>query len=194
MEIPDHLDNLEREELRELYDGAISHFQYQHEDVWRGQKYYTTLNTGIFGGAIALGRLESVGGVLDPRLIPLFFVGIVTSFLGYRTVKRLRRYWLQAGVKKTAIEYLLGYRREFSRNDVGTNLAISWVMEPRAPHGQGKGEKFESVEDIVGRKEEWIAENVRRRGVTYWFMNLQVFFLLLNLSMILLLVANELLF
>lgn len=186
---PDDLGSLDRDELRDLYMESIQHLKYATDNVWRGQKYYTTLNTAIFGGAIGLGRLEVVGGPLDVWMLPIFVIGAFTSLLGWKSITSLRRYFLQSRLKKIGLEHLLGYRRSFSRGgEIETDLAISWKMLPSSSRIQGDVRGFDDLRFDAIREafsEDWIEDNIHKRGsVTYWFVTLHRLFFILHISLI----------
>ncbi|MCP8321750.1 MAG: hypothetical protein H3Z52_12560 [archaeon] len=157
---------IDEPKLKELYKLSIDHLRYQHGDVWRGQQFYTTLNISIIGVAVTLLRLGGQG--TKSATLTLFVIGTLTSLFGLLTVRRLRIYYLEAAVHKTLVEYLLHYRSELTAEDVkGRELAVPWVF-PK--------------EDILKNPKCWISRNIWRwGGVTFYFMILQLVFIILNI-------------
>jgi len=196
METPDEFDELDRGEIRKLYAESINHFKYSVDNVWRCQKYYTTLNTAILGGAIGLGRLDMVGTLLSPWTLPFFITGTITSFIGWKSIIQLRRYYLQARLKKICFEHILGYRNSFSiSGNITTDLTISWKSTPTSKFQEGirgfEDLRFDKIEEALSK--EWIEKNIHKRGsVTYWFIILHRVFFVINITIILLIfILNE---
>lgn len=184
--------------LKELYKLAIEHVRYQHGDIWRGQQFYTTLNVGILSAALALVRFfESSTANTPPTFyygpIVLFGVGVIISVIGYYTVKRLRKYFLEAVSRKTLLEYLLGYRKKITTSRIqgfpensGHSLAVMPVYESmKKERIKGKyleweenvyNEVLKDDEEILTSPDKWVKKNMGRGGVAKWLMNLQLMF------------------
>jgi uncharacterized membrane protein len=87
-----------------MHKAAVDQLQYAHTDVWRGQQFYTTIDTTIIGIAVAVLR---IGGAEEGATILLFVVGMIVAGFGFQSVKRLRIYFLEAVVNLAVIERLL---------------------------------------------------------------------------------------
>lgn len=163
---------------RHLYDVAFEMYRYIHADVWRGQQYYTTLNVAILG--LGFGFLEAVLKLQPlPKdafrlVIPIFAVGLLTSLLGFQTIRRLGRSFLEAIWFKTVAEASLQHELDAVRDEA-----------------QAYNRRF--LTPIYHMKEEdrtqalqcpdlWIERNIWRPwGITCCFMILQLAFLFFNI-------------
>lgn len=162
--------DIKDDELQSLYRHAIDHLRYQHKDVWRGQQFYTTLNLGIIGAAITLFRVVNDSHV--PSAI-LLSIGALFSFFGYKSVKRLRKFFLEAVAYKAMIEYLLGYRSNITDEKVkDKQLAVPWFFP-------------DNLDDQLSKTNEWVKNNIwHTGGITYYFMILQIIFFFINVIVV----------
>lgn len=168
-------EKFERTELKELHKMAVEHLLYMHGDVWRGQQFYTSLNSSIIGFAVLLLKVGS--GSSDATVI-LFVAGAVTALFGLLTARKLRIYYLQAYEQKVFFDNLLHHHSRITDSGFGRRtLAVGWSHIPTA----------EDLQDPSG----WVRKNVwRRGGVTFFFMVLQLVFFAIDVSAALLVLAG----
>ena len=158
---------IDEQTLKELYKLSIEQHRYQHSDIWRALQFYTTLNLGIIGAALALLRLGPQTG--RNVILILFMIGAVTSVFGFLVIRKIRILFLKQAVHKTLIEYLLHYRSPLAEPEEvrGKELAVHWI--------------YEKVEDILNNPEQWSKQNIYVVGsVTTFSMITQIIFLIIN--------------
>ena len=156
-----------RKDLKLLFKTSIEQYRYSHGDVWRGQQFYTTLNTSILAATVALVRL---GTNAQDATVLLFFIGAVASLFGFLTIRRLRRYFLESMAHLALIERLLNFDSKLTAKGLGDRMVALSFTEPL--HRTGK-----ALED----RDSWVEDQIYRRGgVTYYFLWLQGVFLALN--------------
>lgn len=158
---------IEDADLKELHQKSIDHLLYAHGDVWRGQQFYTSLNTTIIGFAVVFIRLGSSGP--QYASVILFVAGAITSLFGLLTVRKLRIYYLNAYYHKAMLDHLLGHHSKLVDDKVkGRTLAVGWSHI-------ATDEELSKPEKAV-RRDIW-----RKGGVTFYFMVLQIAFLGINI-------------
>lgn len=151
---------------------AWDSYKYVHTDVWRGQKYYTTLNIGIVSIAIALLRIPGLLERSSLVVIPLFGIGVVTSIFGYFSIRKLRENFLRNIAFKTLVEHLLKNKLQIEKAGVSKKHRLSPVYHL----------KEDDISQVLSCPDLWVAKNiVRRGGVTWCFLKLQIFFVIANL-------------
>jgi hypothetical protein len=166
--------------LQQLYNTAFGMYRYVHSDVWRGQKYYTTLNLAIvsigFGFIATLLKLEPLPKVSFLTTIPIFFVGLVVSYSAYRSMEVLRYNFLQAVWFKTVIEEAL--KDELGKVLIDAKIPKNcerWRLTPVFSLSD------KDQQQALSCKELWMKLNIHRKGgITYYFMLFQIIFFCIN--------------
>lgn len=172
---------------KHLYDVAFEIYQYVHSDVWRGQKYYTTLNTAIstigFGLVTALIQSSSTPKVAYAAAIIVFIIGVFIALIAFFTIKTLRENFMQAVWFKTVIE-------EGLKDDLRT--IQEKAVKPELVKPDEIGEKWrltpvyslsdEDLTKLLYQKKNWMQSHIFNRGVTLYFMLLQIAFALVNIG------------
>jgi len=160
--------------LSELYRVALRTYTYIHADVWRGQKYYTTLNIAIITIAFSILGVEKTSNIPQWVAIPLFVIGLTTSLFGYWTIIQLRKNFLNVICYKTIIERASKNRLESVKQRTGVKNE-EWKMTPFYQL------KENEIEKILEDPQRWVRQAIwRRGGVTYLFIVLQLVFFSIN--------------
>jgi hypothetical protein len=157
-------------------------YRYIHSDVWRGVKYYTTLNTAIISiGFSAIATLLTINAIVKASflaIIPIFVMGVCASLFAILSVRQHRVAFLNVIWFKTIVEEAL-------KGKLGKVLADSKVE---------KKSKFwrltpvyslpdEDHNSLLSCKDLWIKSNIfRKKGIVYYFKLFQIVFLLVNIS------------
>lgn len=168
-----------------LYDVALEMYRYIHTDVWSGQKYYTSLNVAVitvgFGLIGALLKLQPLPSYLFWIVLPIFVIGLITSFLGFVTIKKLRRSFLEAIWFKIAVEEALQPELNEIRNHAIEIRNITDAHRDRfltPVYCLKEGDR----DDALRCPKQWIERNMSRRwGVVWCFIQLQIVFFAINI-------------
>ena len=100
------------EHLLEFYKIAIEEYRFQVNLNWNRNKFYITLNSSLIG--VACGLLKVPGFEFVQFLtMPLFILGLFTSFLGLQAVLKGVQYRRENILKKTQIETELAKYLDF---------------------------------------------------------------------------------
>jgi hypothetical protein len=167
--------------LQHLYDIALGMYKYAHTDVWRGQKYYTTLNAAIisigFGLITALVKLSPFPKTSFLAATPIFGMGFIVSLFAYFSIKALRRFFLEAIWYKTFIEQALNDKLDkVAQNTKVQESGRKWRLTPVYSLPD------KDREELLTCKESWIRSHILRKGgITWYFVMLQILFMIINI-------------
>jgi hypothetical protein len=157
-------------------------YKYVHLDVWRGTKYYTTLNTAIisigFGVIATLLTLNPIIKTSFFATIPIFVMGMFASYFAYFSIRRHRENFLQAIWFKTVIEEALKDKLEIILKDakIPTN-SDKWRLTPVYSLPD------KDHQELLSCKQLWIDSRIYRKGgIASYFMRFQQVFFIVNLS------------
>jgi hypothetical protein len=169
--------------IKQLYDTAFAMYRYFHLDLWRGQKYYTTLNIAIlsiaFGLISTLARLDSTSKISFLVPIPLFVLGFFVTLFGYSSFKEHRRNFLQAVWFKTAIEKIVEEQLTalLKESGIPINRKERWRLTPVYSL------KDDDRDRLLNCRHLWIEHNIlRNRGISFHFRLLHFVFIGLNVA------------
>ena len=99
---------LDEKQLLELYKIAIDEYRFEVDLNWQRTKYYCTLNVGIITISTGLLKINEGTSGITVLVALIFFIGIITSFLGVYTIKKGNIYYKRTLYKKFLYERELG--------------------------------------------------------------------------------------
>lgn len=108
---------LSKNELLELYKIAIEEYRFEVDLNWQRVKYYCVLNIGIITIATGLLKVNQKENDVSFLVSMIFFIGVVTSFLGIYSIKKGNIYYHRTLYKKALIERELGLFNFISKHD-----------------------------------------------------------------------------
>jgi hypothetical protein len=118
----------EREELFDLYRIAIDEYRFEVKLNTDRMIHYIVFNSALLSAGAGLVKIAA-DPILDAFVATIFLLGIFTTWLGRRAIKKGHEYYQRTRYKKTLIEDLLGLHQPVT-NYPGATLAISTT------HGQ----------------------------------------------------------
>lgn len=145
--------------LIELYKASVEEYRFQVNLNWDRSKFYVLLNSGLITASCGLLRIPGFK-FAEFLTAPLFVLGFLTGWLGYKTLRKGIEYRRRAVVKKAEIENKLG--------------AYSDVIPIDTTAG------MREVKSLMGDAEKYIQKPLRAGTINYFLATL--FILLMGLN------------
>ena len=151
--------------LIELYRIAIEEYRFEVKLGWDRAMQYIVFNTGVLSIGTGLLKLESSSRqasiVVENIMIGLIFgLGVCTSLIGIRAVKKSHEYYRRTVVKKTLIEDMLGFTAPIAEYPARHSLAIGTTT--------GQSEHL----GILYNPDKYVNRKISRGAITYWHTTL----------------------
>jgi hypothetical protein len=159
-------ESLSADQLLALYKIAIEEYRFEVRLNWDRTAYYLTLNSGLLAIATGLLKLGSVP-VANLVVAGVFFIGLCTSVIGIKNIKKGHEYYRRTVVKKTLFEEQLGLTRPSEDYAGRPTMAIATTL--------GQDEHLQ----ILHNTQEWLNRPLRG-SITFWIVGILGAFFLAN--------------
>ncbi len=156
--------------LIELYKASVEEYRFQVSLNWDRNKFYVLLNSGLITANCGLLRLPGFK-FAEFLTAPLFVLGFLTGWLGYKTLRKGIEYRRRAIVKKAEVEKKLS--------------AYSDVIPIDTTAG------MREVKSLLGDSEKYIQKPLRPGTINYFLATLFVLLMGLNAIALIYLVVTS---
>ena len=160
--------------LLELYKVSVDEYRFQVNLNWDRNKFYVLLNSGLITATCGLLRLPEFQ-FAEFLTAPLFFLGLLTSWLGYKTLIKGIEYRRRTVIKKAHIEDKL---RKYSD-----------IIPADTTQGMKEAKTFKSTSDF----DDYLTKFPRIGTINYFLATLFVLLMALNAVALLYLIYQSML-
>jgi hypothetical protein len=122
---------LSSDQLLDLYKIAVEEYRFEVRLNWDRTAYYLTLNSGLIAVAAGLLKIGSAP-IVNLVVASVFLIGLLSSLIGMRNIRRGHEYYRRTVVKKTLLEEQIGLNKPLEGHPAGLTLAVGTTV------GQGE--------------------------------------------------------
>jgi hypothetical protein len=160
-------ESLPTDQLLTLYKIALEEYRFQVKLNWDRTTYHLTLSSGLIAIAAGLLKLGTASPV-NLAVASVFFMGILVSAIGIKTILKGHQYYRNTIVKKTLLEDQLGLAKPLEGYAGRPTLAVGTTV--------GQNEHLQ----ILNNPPDWLKRPHRLSSITSWLVGILILFLLAN--------------
>jgi hypothetical protein len=160
---------LNQDQLLELYRVAVDEYRFEVKLGWDRAMYYMVFNTAIISVGTGLLRLEDLAAG-HWLIAAIFLVGVCSSLIGRRAIRKGHEYYRRTIVKKTLLEDMLGLTAPVADYPSRHTLSIGTTT--------GQAEHLK----ILHEPEEWVNRRLRGGSITFWLSAILILLAIINLA------------
>jgi hypothetical protein len=160
-------DALSSDLLLDLYKIAVEEYRFEVRLNWDRTAYYLTLNSGLIAVAAGLLKIGSAP-IVNLVVSSVFLIGLLSSLIGIRNIRKGHEYYRRTVVKKTLLEEQIGLNKPVEGHPSGLTLAVGTTI--------GQSERLQILHDT----DKWLKRLPRLSSVTAGIIGVLILFGIAN--------------